>query len=469
MRRRILVSDRSLVFAPDRSPQHRPVSRKANKTLGRAAGRYEHPNLERDTILRLQRQAGNEAVSGLLTQGMRAVGDLVNAGEQLLSSAVERGVAARENQLTDELFWLARPDLKGEKLAPGSPETMRWLSIRETVVRPLLRSRSKTPTESGWGPGPTAGAGPKGMVPVDQVAAASAGSASVSDKYFVQDVGRYQDTDAKGAVRIWSYGSSGMNICNMTTLTMGLVSMAGEAEVRAKIIALLRSGGLHAGASVQVGGQWVSLADALDDPKVVDRIALLDLVTAAAIGEGGNYQDVTVPGTIARVAKQSGLAVASESVRGQPRLATEKGKAMAQEMLASGKRVLAGTVNHYVYLIEVADDGAIVHDPAGARVEPKLKGPVFLHGGGARSVAREWSGFDTTRREAAVRRTSTNPDAAAVVNRLVEIWATPEAERNAVLASLVKDHPGHIATGARNFYATSEFSDHDLRLVVSLA
>ena len=90
MRRRILVSDRSPVFAPDRSPQHRPVSRKANRTLARAAGLHEHPNLERDTILQLQRQAGNEAVTGLLTQGMRAVGDLVNAGEQLLSSAVSR-------------------------------------------------------------------------------------------------------------------------------------------------------------------------------------------------------------------------------------------------------------------------------------------------------------------------------------------------------------------------------------------
>ena len=195
----------------------------------------------------------------------------------------------------------------------------------------------------------------------------------------------------------------------------------------------------------------------------------LSYVTMAAIGEHGAYPDVTAPATIARIAKASGLASGSETVRGQPRLATAKGKALAQEMLASGKRVLAGTVNHYVYLIEVGDDGAIVHDPAGARVEPKLKAPIFLHGGGARSIAREWSGFDTTRREAAVRRVSTNPDAAGVVNRLVEIWAIPEADRKAALASLAKDNPGHIATGARNFYATSEFSDHDLRLVVSLA
>ena len=466
--------DRSLARARDRSAERRAVSRRIGKPPGRVATPHENSTLGYDAILRLQRQAGNEAVTGLLTEGIRAAGDLMHAGGLLLASMVERGVEANQNHLTDELFWRARPDRKGEKLAPGSPEAMQWVHIRDSVVRPLLRAHS-TPSVSGWGPTSATGGSPKGMVPVDQVAAASTGgasgssSASVSDKYFVQDVGRYQDTGDKGAVRLWDYGSSGMNICNMTSLTMGLVSMAGEAEVRTKIIALLRSSGLHAGAQVQVGGQWQPLAEAIDDPKVVDRIALIDLVTAAAIGEHGAYPDVTAPATIARIAKASGLATGSETVRGQPRLATAKGKALAQEMLASGKRVLAGTVNHYVYLIEVGDDGAIVHDPAGARVEPKLKAPIFLHGGGARSIAREWSGFDTTRREAAVRRVSTNPDAAGVVNRLVEIWAIPEADRKAALASLAKDNPGHIATGARNFYATSEFSDHDLRLVVSLA
>lgn len=426
-------------------------------------------------ILRLQRDAGNEAVAGLLTSGVSAFSSLFGAGEQLLAVALEKGVQARENELTDELFWLEKPQLRGEKLQSGSPEAARWLRIRETVVRPLIRARSAARPATGWGPAPASGGGPKDMVPVDQVAAAPGGAtagtkgASVSDTYFVQDVGKYQDTDEKGAVRVWSYGSSGMNICNMTSLTMGLVSMAGEAEVRAKIIALLRSKGLHQGASVQVGSKWVSLAQALDDPKVVDRIALIDLVTAAAIGEHGAYQDVTLAGTIARVAKESGVAVKSEAVRGQPRLATEKGQAMAKEMLASGKRVLAGTINHYVYLIEVRDDGAIVHDPAGARVEPKLKGPVFLHGGSASSLAREWSKFDSARREAAVRRVSTNPEAAAIVNRLVEIESLPDAERKPALANLAKEHPGHIATGARNFYAAGEYADHDLRLVVSLA
>jgi hypothetical protein len=410
-------------------------------------------------------------VTDLLTRGISTLVGLPDRADQLLSKLVASGVEAHENKLTDELFWAEHPTLRGEKLQPGSQDAARWLEIRETVVRPSLRARAKASPAASQGAAGAPGGPPAGMVPVDVVAAQSGGgtAASTGDKYFVQDVGRYQDVDEQGKTRVWAYGSSGMNICNMTSLTMGLVSMAGEAEVRAKIITLLRSKGIHAGASVQVGGKWLSLAEALDDPKVVDRIALLDLVTAAAIGGQGAYKTVTVPDTIARVARESGLAARSETVRGQPGLATAKGRNLAQEMLAAGKRVLAGTVNHYVYLIEVRADGVVVHDPAGARVEPSLKGPIFLHGGSASGIAYEWSRLDGARRERAVRRVSTNAEAAAVVNRLVEISAMDEAERKKALAALAKDHPGHIAMGASNFYAATEFAENQLRLMVSLA
>ena len=441
----------------------------------------EHSTLGPETILRLQRQAGNAAVTELLTGGLSSFTNLAAVATELLSQALASGIEASQNHLTDELFYKEYPKLRGEKLHAGSPEAMRWLRIRDTVVRPMLRSHPKRATPDGSTPAAGESHGPAGMVPVDQVAAGSGGSsaggatmaaaktASTGDKYFVQDVGRYRDVDEAGKPRVWANGSSGMNICNMTTLTMGLVSMHGEAEVRSKIIALLRSKGMHAGASVQVGGKWLPLADALGDPKVADRIDLLDLVTAAAIGEHGNYQDVTVPGTIAHLARESGLATKAETVRGQPRLATEKGRALAQEMLASGKRVLAGTVHHYVYLIEVRDDGVVVHDPAGARVEPGLKGPVFLHGGTVRGIAREWGNLDSARRERAVRRVSTNAEVAAIVNRLAEIWSLEKNERESALTALAKEHSGHIATGPSNFYAASEFSENDLRLVVSLA
>lgn len=440
------------------------------RTQPNPAGR-PGPATEAETLLRLQRDAGNAAVTDLLTSGTSALGDLVRAGERLLAEQIEAGARSTENNLTNELFWLEYPSLKDEKLQPGTPEAVRWLRIRDRVVHPLLAARAKAAPSTGWSPPAGKSGAPKNMVPAGEVAAESGGGeakqASLDDKYFVQDVGRYQDVNDKGVTRVWMYGSSGMNICNMTTLTMGLVSMAGEAEVRTKIVALLRSKGMHAGASVQIGQTWTPLAEALDDPKILDRIALIDLVTAAAIGEHG-YGDVSLPGTIARIARESGLAVKSDTIRGQPRMATEKGRTMAKEMLAAGKRVIAGTINHYVYLIEVNDDSVILHDPAGARVEPGLTGPVFLHGGSAASIAREWSRLDEGRRKIAVSRLSTNPEAAPIVNRLAEISAMEETERKPAIATLAKDHPGHIATGARNLYTSSEWAAHDLRLCVSL-
>ena len=427
-----------------------------------------------ETILHLQRAAGNSAVAGLMT-GITSVTDLMRAGERLLAEQIEAGARATENHLTNELFWLEYPSLRDEKLQAGTPEAIRWIRIRDTVVHPLLAARAKSAPSTGWNPPPGKSGPPAGTVPAAQIAAGSGGGsgsaqASLDDKYFLQDTGHYQDvSDDKGQTRVWMYGSSGMNICNMTTLTMGLVSMAGESEVRSKIIALLKSKGMHGGASVKIGKEWVPLATALDDPKVVDQIGLLDLVTAAAIGEHGNYGDVSLPGTIARVARDTGLAIKSDTIRGQPRLATEKGRTMAQEMLAAGKRVIAGTINHYVYLIEVNDDSVLLHDPAGARVEPSLKAPVFLHSGSANGIAGEWSRLDDGRKEVGERRVSTNPAAAAVVGRLREIEGMDDSERKKATAHIGKDHPGHIDTGARNFYASSEYAAHDLRLCVSLS
>ena len=418
-----------------------------------------------ETVLYLQRQAGNGAVSGLISAGLTSLAALEDLAEQLVVKAIAGGAVTNENEITDDVFWIENPTLRDEKLKPGSPEALRWLHIRDRVVRPLLRPRPADPAS----PPPAA---PPGMTPVDQVAAqSSAGGAtdkgaSAADKYFVQDVGNYRDTDDKSqTTRIWAYGSSGANVCNMTSLTMGLVSVAGESEVRDKMIELLRAKGMHGGASVQVGGKFVPLETALDDPKIAGQIALIDLVTAAAIGEHGGYKDVTVPGTIARVARESGLAAGSETVRGQPELTSAKGLALAKSLLASGKRVIAGTVNHYIYLIEVRSDGIVAHDPAGARVEPTLTGPLFLHTGSANSMVREWASFNAIRRERAVRRVSTNSEVAAIVNRLAEI---PDGDR-AALAALVKEHPGRFFTGRQNFYATSEFAENHLRLMVSLS
>lgn len=395
-------------------------------------------------------------LGALLESVLRAAGvDMTGSVIELLIGNGYRD----ESKLTDIAFWMHHPDLSGEKLhsgLPGYPELSKeWLDLRTTVVRPAFVA-----------PKPGASGGPKGMVPADQLAAESGGGGGA--RYFTQYASHYRDADAP---RVWQKGESGQGTCNTASLTMGLVSMASESEVRTRMVALLKSRGMHVGASVQIGKDWVSLAEALDDPKVVNRIPLIDLVTAVAIGEHGKYTDVELPATLARVAREAGLAVESDPVHGQPRLATDKGRALAGEMLAEGKRVLAGTRDHYVYLLEVRDDGAIVHDPAGARIDPEKVRPIFLYPGDANFIADQWKSksMDDTKRAAAQRRVSTNPEAAAIVNRLVEIWAMPEPDRKKPLAGLAKDHPGDISAGSRNFYSSSEFSAHDLRLVVSLA
>ena len=103
---------------------------------------------------------------------------------------------------------------------------------------------------------------------------------------------------------------------------MGLVSMAGEDEVRARMIGLLRTACMHAGAQVQVGGKFVDLAAALDDPRTSARIRTLDLVTAVAIGRHGSYKSVTDAGTIARVARDAGIATKAKEATGQIRFTT---------------------------------------------------------------------------------------------------------------------------------------------------
>ncbi len=191
-------------------------------------------------------------------------------------------------------------------------------------------------------------------------------------------------------------------------------------------------------------------------------------MTAVAIGKVGGYGDVTVAATIARVAREAGLATA-EAATGPVRLSDPKVKASAAQMLAAGKRVIAGTVNHYVYLIEVRDDGVVVRDPAGARVTPGLSAPVFVHSGEAPHIAREFLAMDADRREAARRRVATNARAAAVIGELPAIAAMSKADQAAALKALAKAHPGHISTGAMNFYGNSEFAANDLRLRVTLS
>jgi len=390
------------------------------------------------------------------------------------------------NALTNVAFWAAHPELFGTKLQPSQPNfaqlSAEWMRLSDGLVRtahaaPTPASSSASPKASTTAPTtqPAPGTKPAAAIaaesPPPQVAgAAHAGS---GDKYFAQGVGRYRDVidtgEKAGQFRVWLHGSSGANVCNMTSLTMGLVSMAGEDEVRTRMIGLLRSQGMHAGAQVQVGGDFVDLATALEDPRTSAGIRTLDLVTAVAIGRGGSYKSVTEAGTIARVARDAGISTKAKVATGRTRFTDPAVRSRAAQMLADGTRVIVGTVNHYVYLTEVRDDGVVVHDPAGARVTAGLKGHLFVHAGKGAAIAAEFLRMDATRQATAVRRVTTNSAAAAVVNGLPAIAALDKKDQAAAVKQLAKDHPEHVETGRSNFYATSEFADNDLRLRVTLS
>jgi hypothetical protein len=394
----------------------------------------------------------------------------------LITAALRTLVAAGHgdtNALTNLAFWAAHPDLFGTKLQPSQPDfaqlSAEWIRLRDGIVHaahstPAARSAPTAPATQ-----PPAGAVPADVVaaqspPPEPIGAARAGS---GDKYFAQGGGRYQDVQG-GKVRLWLYGSSGANICNMTSLTMGLVSIAGEDVVRARMIGLLHTAGMHAGAQVQIGGKFTDLAAALEDARLAAKIRTIDLVTAVAIGKQGSYGDVTEAGTIARIAKDAGIATA-EVAKGAIRLSDPKVLQKAAGLLAAGKRVIAGTVNHYVYLTEVRGDGVVLHDPAGARVTPGLAGHLFVHAGDGAAIAAEFLKMDAGRQAVAVRRVTTNPAAAAVINELPAIAAMAKGDRAAEVKRLADEHPERIETGMANFYATSEFAANDLRLRVTLS
>jgi hypothetical protein len=434
------------------------------------------------TVLPTPVTAGS--AGGALLQAIAAAG-LIGPALRLLAGFGYTDPVA----LTNIAFWAAHPQLFGSKLhssQPGFPAlAAEWIHLRDGIVKEATAGPGKPAAKPATH---TATQPPSGQVPAAEVVAksaaapatgpartgtAGAGRTSASDKYFVQDAGHYQDIadsgKTAGQVRVWMYGSSGANICNMTTLTMALTSMVGESEVRTRMIGLLRSNGMHTGASVQVGGVWVPLGEALDNAGTVARIQTIDLVTAVAIGRSGEYQDVTDADVMSRIARDAGISADAAQATGKVKLTDPTVRQRAAQMLADGKRVIAGTVNHYVYLLEIRADGVLVHDPAGARVTPDLVKPYFIHSGAGAHIAKEYLAMDAGRRTNAVRRVTTNPTAAAVINQLPGIAALAGQERAVALKQLAKDHPEYISTGALNFYANSEFEENHLRLRVTMS
>ncbi len=479
---------------------------------GDGAGAVARPAIGGAAARRLE-AAVAEAVPA--ARGAGSLQGLVQLAGALLGNTLVQTVVAGgfrdENQLTNLAFWLRHPALFGTKLVPGQPGfaelSREWTALRSSVVRPALRA----PRPAGdAGPAGAGRATPAGTTPAGTTAGGTTAGATTAGgttaggtasgrttgaaatgtggagpvdparaKYFSQDPGRYRHTDDKGVAQVWKYGSSGANTCNMTSVTMALVDMAGEAELRSRVVALLRqSGGLHVGAAVEIADPdtgkraFVDLAEALGDPRKAERIYLVDLVTAAAIGSTRGYPSVTKWSVIAEIARRTGLARTSKELYGAPSLTTAKGRAYAKDLLARGDRAVAHTVNHFVFLLDVRDDGILVHDPAGARVQPDLSGKLFLHRGYAPGLAGEWRSFDDARRAAATRRVSENPRTSPLVGALAGLpldKKPADKEWVAAVKALAKEYPGRYDTGERNFYPLADVETFGLELAIKIS
>ncbi len=372
-----------------------------------------------------------------------------------------------ENALTDELLYRQYPGLRGMKLKAGSQEAREWLRLRDEVVRPALAAAAREAAAKGDGKSGGAskeaagggGAAPQPSAPLGPVA-----PMGEHEAYYNQNDNSYDD-----GVSEWAGGSAGKNTCNMTALTMALVSMAGsEARAREAVIALLHKTGVRSGAAAKVGGKKIDLAKALKDPAKLADVQLEDLVIAAAVSITNDYDAVTKTGTILKVAKATGLVTGGKAYASTEKLYDPETLQRARDLLAAGQRVVVGTKNHYVYLVGVRDDGIVVHDPAGARVA--VDSDKYIWPGAPSAKVGGWLGRlkDADRRETLVRRMATNPAARPAMEKVAQIAALKGAERSQALAELKEQFTGSVDTGASNYYSLADLKTYNARIRVVL-
>jgi hypothetical protein len=451
----------------------------------RAVGHSRPPVARAAGLPALHATAGNQAVTGLIsslgTVGLptsnqalmrllaaplqrdpAAVTKTPQPGGGDLRAAVEKALVetatmfglANEDQATDQVFWLEHPDLHGQKLQAGTPLAGEWLRLRNGLVRPAIQdlrtqladAAKTSPKPAAEQPKPAESSNPH-TTTTDRPAA----KAGLGDTYLTQNYNTYKD-DQNSA---WKAASG---TCNVTSLSMGLVSLMGsEQALREKLADLLRREGMPAGATCKVGGVYVPIADVIADPKLLAKARVQDLAAAAVLVQnlsrkGEHLNDLLSHALLMQIATKLGLKAESHGKgwHGTDSLADAKLRAKVKEMLDQGTRVVGGTHNHVVYLVDARDDGVVMHDPAGARLS--LDAPWFLNSGEA---SPRWIAalFDARRRETALRRASTNPELQPVMQRLVEIAAMDKGPaRTQATAGLGKEFPGFIAMGANNFY-----------------
>src|SRR5262249_4417586 len=151
-----------------------------------------------------------------------------------------------------------------------------------------------------------------------------------------------------------------------------------------------------------------------------------------------NGLDVRNAGTILQVAKLTGVATGGKA-GGLDDLNDPAVRRRIGEHVRSGQRVLLGVQGgpgHYIYLVDMRDDGLIAHDPAACRRQREA--PFSLPPGARSEKLVPWMNLLGTPGwpEAAKRRLSHNPPALAVVERLLEARRAGGHKQAAILKEL---------------------------------
>jgi len=402
------------------------------------------------------------AAKALETPSPGAGGLFVDRGYARL---IARDLAARAggdaNVLTDEVFYRLFPWLAGQKLAAKSPEAKAWVEVRDRAVVPELEAWRDTmkPEKKGSS---GASAEPETQAGGGAISAAG-GKSSTADLYRTQNDNSYDDDLAT-----WKKDSAGGATCNMTAVAMALISIAGSEDVAKQAVALyLRQHGTRDGATAQIGGKRVPLSEVLSDGSLLAKAQLEDLCIAAAVRIGGSYDAVTMTSIMLKVAKKSGLVKDGAAYASTEKMTEPAVLKRAKDLLASGSRVIVGTVNHYVYLTAVRDDGILVHDPAGARVSVSGD-PKYLWPGKASDKLGHWDSAlgKGSLREVALGRVAHNPEVKAAFTQEAAALSLSGDAKKAAREAVKQDHPGTLNTGANNFYGRDELAEYNCRIRV---
>jgi len=484
-------------------------------------GRVAANGLHTLDALRLQRLAGNRALAGVISGARRADGartapisalvqraaptDTAPApaaatDEQALVRQWSAETGAKENTLTDRLYFHRHPERQGVALEPGTPGAAEWIGIRETVVRPALATASppaQEPAEPAPGaPGESAqvgdgaGAGDllrdaaqagvdlidwaveTGGAMVDAVAGFLGVDREVIDAGEVQQPAVVVDVPLESAAPPEEPAApahqrgdafknqrdnksahvAGGASCSPTSFTMALVDLHGgdEEAVRGRTIELLKERGGNTDYT-QTEELIIELLQVVDWPKATaEKPAYFwNPKTWAEWAknhyDGRYYKDPNAQQYVASLySATSGKAAETYNALTREQWAPVI-KALADGAVATAEGAFTED-GHVVNIVDADDSGVTINDPYGVW----LKGYGYQIMNGEPTVPK----LGATDRQTLERRATTNPELIQVYERFHSTSPPQDA--------------GFAAWGQRNFYSWDDVAKVKLGTWVSV-